>query len=121
MIPNALVDEVKRLLSEGRLSQRKIARRVGVSRGTVNAIARGKRPDYEARAKEDDFLAPAGPLARCSTCGGMVYMPCLACGVRAMKDSRQRPRDVKRSRRPSVFEAGTPPTKQGRALKPDGS
>ena len=39
MIATTVVDEVRRLLREGRLSQRSIALRIGVSRGTVNAIA----------------------------------------------------------------------------------
>ncbi|NLF06403.1 MAG: winged helix-turn-helix domain-containing protein, partial [Pirellulaceae bacterium] len=39
MISTDLIDEVRRLLREGRLSQRKIAERTGVSRGTVNAVA----------------------------------------------------------------------------------
>ena len=93
MISFAVVDEIDRLLKQGELSQRKIAARVGVSRGTVNAIARGKRPDYRARRQErqDEFLAPGGPPARCPTCGAMVQMPCLACRVRAMQESRRRP------------------------------
>ncbi len=43
MITATVVDEIRRMLREGRLSQRKIAVRIGVSRGTVNAIALGKR------------------------------------------------------------------------------
>jgi len=87
MIVPAVVDEVKRLLREANLSQRKIARQAGVSRGTVNAIAQGKRPDCEARRRghRDDFVTPSGRPARCPGCGGMVRMPCLACRVRAMK------------------------------------
>jgi len=94
MIPFALVDEIERLLHEGSLSQRKIARRVGVSRGTVNAIARGQRPDYRALRRErvDEFAAPSGPVTRCPTCGARVQMPCLACRVRALQESRRRSR-----------------------------
>jgi len=94
MIPFAVVDEIERLLHEGGLSQRKIARRVGVSRGTVNAIARGRRPDYRAlrRDRVDEFAAPCGPFARCPTCGARVQMPCLACRVRAFRESRRRSR-----------------------------
>ena len=71
MISSQVADEIKQLLEEGNLSQRKIARRVGVSRGTVNAIAQGKRPDHKARRRgqEDDFLAPGGPPVRCPSCG----------------------------------------------------
>ena len=92
MIAPAVVDEIKRLLEEEALSQRKIARRTGASRGTVNAIALGKRPDYEACRGErgGDFVTPGGPAVRCPSCGGMVQMPCLACRVRAMKELRRR-------------------------------
>jgi hypothetical protein len=92
MIPLAAVDQIKRLLKEGTLSQRRIARRVGVSRGTVNAIAQGRRPDDHARRREreDGSVAPSGPVRRCRTCGGMVQMPCLACRVRSIKQGRLR-------------------------------
>lgn len=87
MICVDVVDEIRDLLCEGRLSQRKIAERVGVSRGTVNAIARGRRPEYAARHREPatDFRPPSGLPTRCSGCGGMVQMPCLVCQVRAIK------------------------------------
>ena len=43
MLPLATVQEIRRLLDEGQLSQRKIAAQLGVSRGTVGAIASGRR------------------------------------------------------------------------------
>ena len=91
MIANAVVREIRGLLAEGGLSQRKIAQRVGVSRGTVNSIARGKRPDYPTRPRQpiDDFIPPSGLPVRCTNCGGMAQMPCLACRVRALQ-RRQR-------------------------------
>lgn len=89
MIAQVVVDEIRGLLEEGELSQRTIARRVGVSRGTVHAIARGKRPDYcTLQHDTDDFLPPVGPLRRCPGCGGMVLMPCLLCHVRRMGRGR---------------------------------
>jgi hypothetical protein len=93
MIGAAVVREVRDLLAEGKLSQRKIAQQVGVSRGTVNAIARGKRPEYAAAPLEPgvDFRPPSGPPARCPGCGGMVRMPCLVCHVRALKELRRLP------------------------------
>lgn len=81
MIAQTLVDDVRRLLGEGRLSQRKIAARTGVSRGTVGAIAAGRRPDYAARRLEQ-FDSPSGPPVRCPGCGGRVRMPCLLCRLR---------------------------------------
>jgi hypothetical protein len=83
MIANTVVNEIRCLLREGALSQRMIARRMGVSRGTVLAIARGKRPEYpQRRSAEEDFPMPAGLPKRCPGCGGLVRMPCLLCYVR---------------------------------------
>ena len=86
MIAAPVVDEIKRLLDIGELSQRSIARQMGVSRGTVGAIANGNRPDYEAqrRFRENRFVVPEGPPVRCPGCGAMTQMPCLACHVRAL-------------------------------------
>ena len=95
MIGAAVVDQIRGLLAAGRLSQRRIAEGVGVSRGTVNAIARGKRPDYVARRvlSGNDFTPPGGRPVRCPGCGGMVQAPCLLCHVRAIKQRRRlRPR-----------------------------
>ena len=87
MIASAIVDEIKRLLAENRLSQRKISLRLGISRGTVGAIARGTRTDRKAYRKQrgHEFPALSGVAERCPGCGGMVQMPCLACRVRAIK------------------------------------
>lgn len=87
MISSHVVAEVRRLLEEGRLSQRKIAQWTGVSRGTVHAIARGRRPDCEARRcrRTDAVTPPSGPPRRCPGCGGMVQMPCLLCQLRAIQ------------------------------------
>ena len=91
MIALPVVDEIKRLLSDGELSQRKIALRMGVSRGSVGSIAGGKRPDYETRhrIREESFITPAGPPVRCPGCGGMAQMPCLACHLRALANRKQ--------------------------------
>ncbi|REK06800.1 MAG: helix-turn-helix domain-containing protein [Planctomycetota bacterium] len=90
MLAPGKVLEVQKLLAEGRLSQRKIAKVLGVSRATVGAIASGKRPDYAARqrAREAEF-EPLGPIERCPTCGGRVYMPCRLCRVRDYKAREQ--------------------------------
>jgi transcriptional regulator with XRE-family HTH domain len=86
MIAPSVVHEVKRLLAEGKLSQRKIARITGVSRGTVGAIASGKRREHEARARhpELELEEPTGPPQRCPGCGGLVYLPCRLCHVRRL-------------------------------------
>ena len=56
----------------------------GVSRGTVSAIAQGKRDDLRRRPI-DDWDEPLGPLVRCSECGGRVYAPCRLCRIRRLK------------------------------------
>lgn len=90
MLKPALVAEVRRLLAEGKLSQRGIARRLGVSRGSVHAIARGKRPDRSA-AEPLDEVWWQGPPARCPGCGGMVFLPCRACAARKALSRQRRP------------------------------
>lgn len=107
MIAMATVGEIKRLLEEGQLSQREIARRLGVSRGTVNGIALGRRADPSQRPRnpEIEFLTPDGPLTRCPGCGGLVLMPCLACRLRAMKET-QRLRDAANPTRPPRVRSG---------------
>ena len=84
MITATVEAEIRRMLQEGRLSQRKIASQIGVSRGTVNAIALGKRPCHrnELRGAREGFIPPTGPLMRCPGCGGRVQMPCLLCYIR---------------------------------------
>ncbi len=87
MLAPAVVAEIRGLLAGGELSQGEIARRWGVSRGTVNAIATGRRAARSAQTAADEpFTFPPGPPRRCPGCGGLVQMPCLACRVRARKE-----------------------------------
>ncbi len=92
MIATTIVDEIRRMLREEGLSQRKIASRTGVSRGTVNAIAQGKRlcPVRRPVEGEDEsgFIVPQGLPVRCPGCGGLVQMPCLLCHLRNLRSSR---------------------------------
>jgi hypothetical protein len=85
MHSKTLIDEVDRLLREGELSQRKIAERLGVSRGTVGAIASGQRGLFGREPGDGvgTVLMPAGPAERCAGCGYRVYLPCLVCRTRA--------------------------------------
>ena len=91
MIASVAVEEIKQLLRDGSLSQRKIARRTGVSRGTVNAIALGTRKDGRPQRRKEggEFVPPSGPFVRCPLCGGRVQMPCLLCRVRSSKEREQ--------------------------------
>jgi hypothetical protein len=77
------IDEVKRLLARGKLSQRKIAKAVGISRGTVYYVATGRRRDHFDRILEEP-IENSGPKTHCGGCGGMVSMPCRLCKGRAL-------------------------------------
>lgn len=90
MIATTIVEEIQRMLHEGRLSQRKIASRMGVSRGTVNAIALGKRRKQLADKPRRDrgFTPPSGPPRRCPGCGAKVQMPCLRCYIQTRREAR---------------------------------
>lgn len=81
MIAPPVVEEIKRLLHAGSLTQRQIAQKVGVSRGTVQNIDRGKRRVYKPRPQEVEF---SGLPTRCPGCGGMVLMPCLLCRIQGV-------------------------------------
>jgi len=101
MISPAQVEEIRRLLAAGAQSLRKIARRTGVSRGTVAAIAHGKRRDRQPRDGDADDLGeePPGPVERCPQCGALAQSPCRACRVRdwlritRRKEPRQPPEE----------------------------
>jgi len=90
MLSLSIVEEIDRLLREGTLSQRKIAARLGVSRGTVGAISKGRRGIYGKEPQADDAgpLVPQGPPERCPRCGFTVYMPCLICRTRDYRTRR---------------------------------
>ena len=84
MIGPDVIETIQRLLAEDDLSQREIAKTVKASRGTVAAVASGKRRPYYPRP-EDMNEEPAGPVRRCPGCGGMATMPCRACRVRELR------------------------------------
>ncbi len=92
MISRALAQETQRLLAEGTMSQRKIAKRVGLSRSTVASIASGQWMAKQQRrvTKTEPFVQPSGPIRRCPGCGGRVYMPCHLCRVRTYMARSQR-------------------------------
>ena len=91
MLAAKTVAEIQRLLDLKTHSQRRIAALVGVSRGSVAAIASGRRRDVPADALDDAPAEPSGPPARCPGCGGLVYMPCLLCRLR-----KENPRAARR-------------------------
>ena len=82
--------------TRGDVSQRQIARELEISRGSVNAIASGKRPDYPVKELDEDDIRCWLPPVRCSGCGGMVYAPCRLCRVRAVQSGQRSPADAQR-------------------------
>jgi len=107
MIAVAIIHKIRLMLDEGTLSQRKIASQLGVSRGTVNAVALGKRRDRATNHEEnDDFTPPSGLPQRCHICGALVQMPCLACRVRSLKSVRKNSQPQKKPF-PSMIENRT--------------
>jgi hypothetical protein len=78
MLSNNVVEEIRRLLAEGKLSQRQISKHLDVSRGTVSSVALNRR--HEPESPEDD--PDLGPPARCPSCGVLVFMPCVLCRAR---------------------------------------
>jgi hypothetical protein len=89
MIAAKVVTEICRLLDLKTHSQRHIAKLLGVSRGTVGAIASGKRPVTPLPEPcDEDTDERSGPPARCPDCGGLVYMPCLLCRLREQRARR---------------------------------
>jgi hypothetical protein len=85
MIAPVVIAHIRRLIAANDLSQRRIAEATGVSRGTVAAVAAGKRPDHGNRppAESPEPALPHGPPQRCPECGGRVYAPCRLCSARA--------------------------------------
>jgi hypothetical protein len=87
MLADETVQMVKQLLASTMLSQREIARRVGVNRETVNRIAHEARFDAAehkraaAAAEPNQLVEPI----RCHGCGGLIIVtPCPLCKVRKM-------------------------------------
>lgn len=87
MIAEEKIREAETLLVKGVLSQRKIAKLTGLSRGTISMIASGKRKVY-VKTVDPDMPAELekSPPVRCPTCGGMVRMPCLFCFLKSLAD-----------------------------------
>jgi transposase-like protein len=111
MLALSIVEEIVRLLKEGRQSQRKIAKRLGVSRGTVSALANGQRGLFgRAREAEETERGPLLPPQRCPKCGFFVHLPCLVCRTREYRHGRrllaamaaERPLGTRRPRRSPV-------------------
>jgi transcriptional regulator with XRE-family HTH domain len=84
MLDARLIQEIDRLLRAGGLSQRQIAAQLRVSRGTVGAIASGRR-DLRGKEQPREVSQRAAAAARCPECGYRVFFPCLICSTRSHK------------------------------------
>lgn len=72
-----IVAEAKRLLAAGKTCNA-VAKRLSISRASVQAIAANRR-----RVTRDRFGGlPVGPPQRCPECGAMVYRDCQVCVIR---------------------------------------
>lgn len=83
MLTLAVVEEIAFHLEAGQLSQRAIAKKLGVSRATVWDMAQGRRGKFgrEADVEPEEPERPDPPV-RCPECGYLVHFPCLACRTR---------------------------------------
>lgn len=86
------IDAVKKLLGEGRLSHRAIAKQVGVGRTLVGSVASGVWDERRLRRRARGPAA-SGPkpfdesadLVRCPY-HGLVHRPCWACEIVSLKE-----------------------------------
>jgi hypothetical protein len=85
MLTQEKAEKIMRLLKRGKASQREIARRLGVSRATVERIAWPKPAEPPGdNAPPDDCDVELPPPRRCRTCGGLVHGECRLCRVRRL-------------------------------------
>lgn len=98
MISLNIIAEAARLLLARELSQRQIAARLGISRGTVLAISRQRRRLNLQRVTNSDLcskqqrryaervsLHAAELPQRCPECRNLVLMPCQVCASRRQR------------------------------------
>ena len=92
MIKNDIIRKILLHIEQGELSQRKIAKILGVSRGTVQAVVHGRRTEHHASALKTatTWIVPSGQPKRCPHCGSWVKMPCLACQLFELYQSSTR-------------------------------
>ena len=87
MLAIGVLKEIRRLLSEEGFSQRRVAGILGISRGTVAAVASGQH--VVARLADSLDSEDEESPVRCPGCGGRVYMPCGLCRARAYEANRR--------------------------------
>jgi hypothetical protein len=80
MLAQYVVDRVRKLRTEEKLSYRAISKRTGASRGAIAKIANGQRP-YRLSGEDEESDDSPVPPERCPTCGGLVFPPCCYCNL----------------------------------------
>ena len=100
MFSLVMIEEIESLLKSTDLSQRQVAMRLGISRGTVAAVARGKHSARRQRSagvmqpRAEQQRTPQivpdrdGAPLRCPGCGCRVFLPCLECHLRKLERAR---------------------------------
>lgn len=86
MISDDTVRVIQVFLREGHLTQNAIAKLTGVSKGTVQAIAQGRRKYLQRGQEVLTNEAATGLIVRCPDCGGMTQMPCMVCDRLSLKE-----------------------------------
>jgi len=86
MIAEAKIREAELMLARGKMSQREIAKRTGLSRGTISSIAGGTRKIQVKTVDLNMPQEPEGPPVRCSGCGAMAQMPCVLCHLKKLAE-----------------------------------
>lgn len=115
MLTQEKIDEVKRLLAEGK-HYRPIHRLTGVSRFTIGQIAHGR---YKYRRPlnvgTESIRFADGPKKHCPVCGHKVAMPCRICRDRKARAAGQRltfqlaDKDFRTELKPADLELHLPP------------
>lgn len=87
MLPLVVIQEVRQMLNDRKLSHRKIADKLKISRGTVGAISSGRRGIFGSEPDVEGITLCCwnSPPERCRGCGATVYKPCVLCSARAYK------------------------------------
>jgi hypothetical protein len=112
MLALSIVQEIDRLLGEGKLSRRKIAQRLGVSRSTVCAIASGQRALFGKQPEPEEPDRQAMPPERCPKCGYLVQLPCLVCRTREYRHGRRVLAELSQRRSAAVRGRRCPPERR---------
>ena len=84
------VQKIQHLLREGKLSKRRIAKKIRVSRIMVYEIANGLRIIKQKPIPEEWEVDRTGkPFVRCPLCGASIQEPCTLCLIRDILKRRQ--------------------------------